>query len=43
MLESGGADVNVCWHESGHELGAEDVDASRAWLCRDNIRHRVAA
>jgi len=42
MLESGGADVSVCWHEGGHELATEDI-AARAWLNRDKIRHRVAA
>lgn len=43
MLESGGADVSLCWHEGGHELATEDIDAARAWLNRDKIRHRVAA
>ena len=43
MLESGGADVTVCWHEGAHELGTEDLDAARTWLGRDKIRQRLAA
>ena len=27
-----GADVAVHWHDGGHELGQDDVDAAREWL-----------
>ena len=43
MLEGGGADVTVCWHDAGHELVSEDLDSARAWLGRNEIRQRVAA
>lgn len=34
ILEAGGAQVAVHWHEGGHELGEDDVEAARLWLAR---------
>jgi len=43
ILESGGVDVTLFWHRGGHELGADDIDAAKAWLSEDKVRKRVAA
>jgi predicted esterase len=43
IFESGGADVMLFWHRGGHELGAEDIQAAKAWLSEEKIRKRVAA
>jgi predicted esterase len=43
MFESGGADVSISWHRGGHELGADDIEAAKAWLSRDEIREWIAA
>jgi len=43
ILEAGRADVTTFWHNGGHELGADDVEAARAWLAEDKIRKRLAA
>jgi predicted esterase len=32
ILSSGGARVTTHWHPGGHELGADDVAAAKAWL-----------
>jgi predicted esterase len=32
VLESGGANVALFWHQGGHELGADDVMAAKRWL-----------
>jgi phospholipase/carboxylesterase len=42
ILESGGADVSMFWHQGGHELGRDDIDAAKAWLSA-NVRKRLAA
>lgn len=34
FLRSGGADVSIFWHDGGHELGPDDVQAAKAWLTR---------
>jgi len=34
ILQSGGADVSLFWHNGGHELGPDDVEAARSWLNR---------
>jgi hypothetical protein len=34
ILEAAGASVSVHWHEGGHELGQDDVDAAREWLAQ---------
>ncbi|HWQ54964.1 MAG TPA: alpha/beta hydrolase [Bryobacteraceae bacterium] len=34
IFEAGGAQVAVHWHEGGHELGEDDVEAARFWLAR---------
>lgn len=42
ILQSGGADVSIFWHQGGHELGDDDVAAAKAWLS-DIVRKRLAA
>lgn len=42
ILESGGADVSLFWHQGGHELGEDDVTAAKRWLS-ENLRTRLAA
>jgi|SRR5579883_649023 predicted esterase len=42
ILESGGAQVSIFWHQGGHELGLDDIDAAKAWLSA-NVRQRLAA
>jgi predicted esterase len=32
MFEAGGASVSMHWHEGGHELGQDDVEAAKLWL-----------
>lgn len=32
ILEGGGANVAISWHQGGHELGRDDVDAAKEWL-----------
>lgn len=34
IFKSGGADVEVSWHQGGHELGDEDIQAAKNWLAR---------
>lgn len=34
ILESGGANVSIHWHEGGHELGQDDIDAAKSWLAK---------
>lgn len=43
MFESGGASVTLSWHQGGHELGGDDVDAAKRWLSQGKIRRRIAA
>jgi predicted esterase len=38
MYKSGGALVYVHWHEGGHELGQDDLDAAKAWISRQNFQ-----
>jgi phospholipase/carboxylesterase len=42
-LQTGGADVALFWHQGGHELGSDDVEAARNWLAEEKIRTRLAA
>lgn len=35
LLEGAGAAVSLHWHEGGHELGQDDVDAAKRWLRAD--------
>lgn len=42
-FERGGAHVALWWHRGGHELGADDIEAAKAWLSEDKVRKRVAA
>lgn len=42
LLESGGADVTISWHQRGHELGEDDVRAARTWLSEEKVRKKVA-
>ncbi|HYG99754.1 MAG TPA: alpha/beta hydrolase [Terriglobales bacterium] len=42
ILESGGADVSMFWHQGGHELGDDDVIAAKSWLSA-KIAKRLAA
>jgi predicted esterase len=32
MFEIAGADVSIYWHDGGHELGSDDVEAARTWI-----------
>jgi predicted esterase len=32
MFELAGASVSLHWHNGGHELGKDDIDATRRWL-----------
>jgi phospholipase/carboxylesterase len=32
LLESFGAEVEIYWHEGGHELGQDDLEAAKRWL-----------
>jgi phospholipase/carboxylesterase len=43
MFESGGAAVMLSWHQGGHELGDDDVEAAKRWLSDGKIRSRIAA
>jgi predicted esterase len=38
LFKSGGADVTISWHQGGHELGEDDIQAAKHWLARENIR-----
>src|SRR5579862_2128526 len=40
-LESGGADVMFSWHQGGHELGEDDVEAAKAWLSQVRFQRRA--
>jgi predicted esterase len=42
IFESGGADVAISWHQGGHELGEDDLEAAKTWLSRDKVRKKVA-
>jgi predicted esterase len=42
VLESGGGDVSLFWHNGGHELGDDDIVTAKAWLT-DNVMKRLAA
>lgn len=37
LLRAGGADVSLHWHNGGHELGNDDVDAAKLWLSRQKF------
>jgi predicted esterase len=37
MFESGGAQVHLHWHNGGHELGKDDVDAAKLWIARQGF------
>jgi len=43
MFESGGASVTLSWHQGGHEVGNDDVEAAKRWLSEGKIRKRIAA
>lgn len=38
IFRTGGADVAISWHQGGHELGEEDVEAARNWLAQGMFR-----
>lgn len=35
MLSMAGADVSVYWHDGGHKLGRDDLQAARSWLSQN--------
>jgi predicted esterase len=37
ILEQAGARVSIHWHNGGHELGQDDIDAAKKWILN---RHR---
>lgn len=41
LLESFGAEVEVHWHQGGHELGQDDLTAARNWLARKFVSARA--
>ena len=43
IFESGGADLTISWHQSGHELGQDDINAAKAWLSKEKVRRKIAA
>jgi len=43
IFKSGGADVAISWHQGGHDLGEDDIQAARNWLVRDGFRKGLAA
>jgi predicted esterase len=43
LLESGGAEVTLFWHEGGHELGDDDIEAAKSWLSGMKFRKRAEA
>ena len=38
IFESGEADVFLHWHNGGHDLGQDDIDAAKVWIARQNFR-----
>ena len=42
ILESGGADVSLFWHQGGHELADDDVAAAKLWMSQ-TVTKRLAA
>lgn len=42
ILESGGADVSMFWHQGGHELGDDDVTAAKQWLAEKLMKGLAA-
>lgn len=38
ILEGGGAEVSLHWHQGGHELGEDDVEAAKQWLSSAELR-----
>ena len=43
LLESGGADVTISWHQGGRELGDDDIQGAKHWLAREKVRRKLAA
>jgi predicted esterase len=41
LLRAGGAEVFLRWHNGGHELGNDDVDAAKLWLSRQKFGGRA--
>jgi phospholipase/carboxylesterase len=39
ILEGGGAEVAIHWHDGGHELGEDDMEAARLWLSQRALTH----
>jgi predicted esterase len=37
MFEAGGAQVYLHWHNGGHELGQDDVDAAKLWIAHQGF------
>ena len=37
IFETAGAEVSTHWHEGGHELGPNDVEAARLWLVGQSL------
>jgi phospholipase/carboxylesterase/glyoxalase family protein len=35
IFEAAGAEVSTHWHDGGHELGLDDVEAATQWLARE--------
>jgi phospholipase/carboxylesterase len=42
IFESGGAYLTISWHQGGHELGDDDLRASKTWLSKESVREQVA-
>lgn len=37
IFQSGGAAVALHWHDGGHELGQDDLEAAKIWMRKDAI------
>jgi phospholipase/carboxylesterase/glyoxalase family protein len=37
IFETAGAEVSTHWHEGGHELGPDDIEAARLWLVHQSL------
>lgn len=43
LLSSGGANVTLNWHNGGHELAQDDINAARTWLGKVQSRWSTPA
>lgn len=41
IFESGGADVTISWRQGGHELGEDDIHATKTWLSKEKCGRKL--